>query len=353
MPITTVMKSKPTKTCVGCGGNVAMDAKTCQNCGGSNLKKVLIVIRKSESVADVPGQEPPDIPVPEVEDDDIEAEDEEDLEDDDLEDEDEEDETDDEEEEADDVKKTISKGILPTVANEIAHMAITLANSLIAASEGPNAIVKIDEELTIFNNVLDAAAEEWADGNTVSKALDPAMRAKLQAKLKMLKQKAADMAEDATDGGADEDEEDGKMSKSDKGNTDIYKGLHPEIAAKIKLADELVEKAAVDKYESIAKSLGRVGDDVSETGKMLRFLSENNTEAYDTVVKQLKAAAEQEKESSVFKSFGSQGAGAMGGDKVEALAKSYQAIDAKLTKEQAVAKAYAENPGLYDEALAV
>ena len=49
-------KRKSTRTCTGCGSNLAGDAKTCQNCGSDDIKKVTMIVRKVVS-DDVPSAE--------------------------------------------------------------------------------------------------------------------------------------------------------------------------------------------------------------------------------------------------------------------------------------------------------
>lgn len=350
MPITTVRKSKGSQTCAKCNGNVAKGASACQNCGSTNLKKVLIVIKKSESVPDAPGEEAPEIPDDDTSEDDEEVTDE-DIEDEDgdsdEEDDDESDDEDEEDEEGDEEKKPLAKSVLPAVANDIAAMVLTLGTSLIAASEGSNAIAKMDEELTVFNTALDDAMVMWADGDSISKAAPSAARKKqIMARLKQLKAKAA-MLQGGDSGGDDMSKR--IIRKSTGGTEDIYKGLHPEVVKQLKAGQELAEEKALSKYVGVAKSLGQEGD-ATEIAKTLKFLAENNKPGYDEIVKQLKSSQELAKASSIFTQFGKASTGTTG-SKADSIAKSLRANDKDLTQEQAVAMAYEQNPDLYDEAV--
>lgn len=357
MPVATVVKKKASKTCMGCNGNVAADVSKCPNCGSSEMKKSLLIIRKAESVPDSPGTEAPEIQESDLEDaveqdeegteedDDTDSDEEED--DDDSEDEEDDDE-DDEDEEADDVPQ-IKKSQLPTIANETVLLVLTAADAIIKAASESN-IAKMDEEVTLLTNAFDAALETWGKGETITKAMDPAMRSKLQAKLKSLKAQAAAMQD-----GSDDDEDDDMSKAVSKKKRVIRKSerfeLPPEIEKRLAKADELVEKAAVDKYEALAKSLGKTGDEIVSVGKTLRFLEESNPDAFKVVKEQFAAAHEIEKSSSIFTTFGGVGAGATGSSEAEVIAKNLQEKDSNLTKEQALAKAYAENPALYDDAI--
>jgi hypothetical protein len=354
VPVKTVKKAKGTRTCGDCGANLAAGVSKCPNCNSSNIKKTLIVVKKSESVSDTPGVEAEDPKgfiegegaEEEVEDDDSEEEPPDEDEDDSEEDEEDEEDDDDEDEEEDGVTKRVAKSVQPSANNEAAMLTLSMVQGIFKAIGSSDPMGNIDAELTAFNNAMDEAATNWIDGKVVSKALSPERRKQLEAKLAMLKSKLADLEGGGSD---DDDEEDGAMSKrATTKKTDIFKGLTPEAAEIVRKSQELIEKNTEGEFHNLAKSYG-MGDEV-ELGKALRHLSETNESAFNAVTKTLRSAQEVAKQGAVFTSFGSPAPGSTdAAGRAQSIAKAFREKDNGLTPEQALAKAYEENPALYDE----
>lgn len=371
MPTETIVKTKSTKTCRECGSNLAGSATSCQNCNSTNLAKSIVVIRKSEStgedaLAPDPQDEASEISEEkseEEEDDEYEDLDEEDFEaaeDDGEEDEDEDEEEDDseddeaeeDEEEEDEEDPKVTKRIVRRpvrksadsgdVNLDILLAALTVADDISKAVESNDVGEgsSYDRAMHAFNNVCDAGVTSWVSGDSISKEDKAAKLKRLKARVAQIKQMLA---------GNGEDDEDGdEMSKRD--DEDIFKGLSPKAAAILKQAQEIQERDKVREFQDIAKSFGSLPTSEEDLGAALRLISETDKTAYDTVTKALKAAAESQKQSDIFKSFGSAqtGLAASGGDELDTIAKSIMSENKGLTEEQAYAQALHQNPQLYD-----
>ena len=376
MPVTTAIRKKGTKTCAKCGGNVAASASECQNCGSSSLKKSIIIVRKvdatgedaNSSDAALEGaitdgestsedEELEDIDESEFEPAEGEDDEEEDGDEEEDDSEDEDAEEDDEEEEEDPkVKKRIvrRRRVAKSAGVESVNLDILLA-ALTVADDISKAVADGDVEeggsydtaMNTFNNVCDAGAPTWANGESISKEDD-------SAKLKRLKARVAEIRAQLKNAGVDDDEddEDDDVEKSD--SEDIFKGLNPKAAAILRNAQEIQERDKAREFEGIAKSFGPLPTSETDLGSALRLLSDTDKTAYETVTKALKAAAEAQAQSDIFKSFGTAQAGlaASGGDELDTIAKSIRATNTSLTEEQAYAQALHSNPQLYDEYIA-
>lgn len=372
MPTQTVTKSKSTKTCRNCKSNLAGSATKCQNCGSTDLAKSLVIIRKSEMTGeDANAPDPTDVheevtdresgdddEYEDLEEDDFEGADEGDEEDEDDEDdeedsEDEDAEEDDEDEEEDPKvtkrivrRRRVSKAAGTNVASvdlDILMAALTVADDIsdAVAKNDVGEGSAYDRAMHAFNNVCDGAVEVWGSGESISKSDDSAKLKRLKARVAEIraKLKGADVEDD------DEDEDDVEKSE------DIFKGLSPAATAILKEAQATLEEKKVHEFQNVAKSFGPLPTSEVDLGAALRTLAEADKTAYETVTKALKAAAEAQQQSDIFKSFGSAQAGfnASGGDELGTIAKSLMSSNSNLTEEQAYAQALHQNPQLYDD----
>lgn len=377
MPVTTAIRKKGTKTCAKCGGNVAASASKCQNCGSSELKKSIIIVRKvdatgedantsdaalEEAVTDRESVEEEDDELEDLDEDEFEGADGDDEDEDEDDEDDEEDDSEDEDAEEDDEEDEedpkVTKRIVRRrrVAKSAAGMESVnwdiLLAALTVAEDIQDAVSKgdvgeggaYDTAMHTFNNVCDAAAESWGSGESISKEDD-------SAKLKRLKARVAEIRAQLKGASGDDDDEDDVEKRDDE---DIFKGLTPKAAAILRNAQEIQERDKTAQFESVAKSFGPLPTSETELGAALRVLSDTDKTAYETVTKALKASAEAQRQSDIFKSFGTAQAGlaASGGDELDTIAKSLQATNTSLTDEQAYAQALHQNPGLYDEYIA-
>lgn len=359
MAVETVTKQKGTKTCKDCNANLAMSATKCQNCNSSNISKLRVVIRKTESTGeDAIAPDPTD----DVETDSDEELDEEDFEpsDDDEEDEEEDDDEETEDSEDDDAEEDdedeeedpkVTKRIVRRPNRRVAKSETTadvnldiLLTALTVAEDISKAVSSDDDKsyeaaMVAFNNVCDEGIKSWASGDSISKESPEDKLKRLKEKLAALKAKAG--ADDSND----DDEDD--VGKSE----DIFKNLSPAAAAVLKKAQEIQERDESQKYESIAKSFGELSVSDEELGAALRHVANTDNKHFETIEKALKAAAEAQAQSDIFKSFGSGQPGPQSVSEdaqVTAIIKSIQEGNKNLTSEQAFAEALDRDPGLYE-----
>jgi hypothetical protein len=379
MPIRTIKKAKSTKTCAKCKGNVAGSASECQNCGSTTFsKRFLTVVRKSEATGEDASLSDADLEtaselsesedVEDIEDEDDEddedevlteedfepaddedesEEDDEDSEDDseeDDEDESEEESDEDEEEEPQVTKRVVRRSRVAKSATSdeiLADIALVALTAVDDISKSLGDKDEYEEAMAELNNALDAVFNAGSDGRSISKEDKASKLKRLKAKLASLKAKLS--------GGGDDDDDDDDVEKSDG---DIYRGLTPQAAEIVRKSQELIEKNTTEQFETIAKSYGELPTSTEDLGKALRFISENDPDAYTTITKALAGAANAVQQSTIFKSFGTP----MGGEEhqgqtLEAITKSFQDADSSLTPEQALVKAMSARPDLYQASL--
>lgn len=181
--------------------------------------------------------------------------------------------------------------------------------------------------------------------------------ASLEKAAKGTKEKEEDKKDDKEEG-KQEDKEVEKKAKEEE----IFKGLSPEAVEIVKQAQKTAEEAkeelaksadakALSDEVTLAKGFTHLGQDYDEVGKALHELKKaGQTKAYDSMVKALTAANEQAKQANIFKTYGRGGVDS-DSDAINKRAKELMGGEDKITKEQAIAKAYEENPEKYEEEL--
>lgn len=160
----------------------------------------------------------------------------------------------------------------------------------------------------------------------------------------------------------DEDEDDGTdVSKAD--TEDVFKGLDPRVVEHIRKMEsdtadaQKIAKAERDQRltsERIAKAETLVLPiDNTETVALLKALDESGSEELRTAVDGLLTKVSNAyKDSGIFTEVGTGAPGSTDTDSsIEKIAKAAREADPTLTPEQALAKAYDENPSLYDDYL--
>jgi hypothetical protein len=314
--VQTVSKRRTALTCGDCHEEQEEGVSKCASCDSENIKKTLIVIRKSEA-DDEEELESVDLDEEDDDDDDEEEEDEHiSVED---EDDDEEDEEEDEEEETEEAQPV---GKRSQFSSEVLNICTALAEDIVKVfTDDENLKVRkteYEDVMTEANSVIDAAAERWFAGGTVSKNKKEA-----QGHIALARQrfesilKGSNMPKTQRPKALDDLElpdevkeyistlEGGDVSKSDP-----YSGLPEEVKKSLKRADDLVEKAEQDKWSGIAKGYKHFPGDKVELAKTLRRLHDADSEAFEELKKSLDAAEFNLEQSSVFQSFGSPGGGA-------------------------------------------
>lgn len=135
---------------------------------------------------------------------------------------------------------------------------------------------------------------------------------------------------------------------------------YPEIAERLRKADERVERAeAIAKAEqrhrirkemiAKAEAMPFIAGTTDERADLLEKLHDFDTEIADEVESLLSKANSAISEGSLFKEFGSAASGLS--DPVAAKAAELRASDPSLTEAQAITKAYEDDPSLYSDHL--
>jgi hypothetical protein len=112
------------------------------------------------------------------------------------------------------------------------------------------------------------------------------------------------------------------------------------------MAEASIRKAAVAKAESYTA----LGVDAAAAADVLVELHKSAPDLATKVETMLDAAAEAVSTSDIFKEYGRPGA-LVSGSKADELAKALRAVEPSLSEEAALAKAYEDNPDLYNEYL--
>lgn len=135
----------------------------------------------------------------------------------------------------------------------------------------------------------------------------------------------------------------------------IYKGLHPAVAAELAELKKFREQAEEKELTAIAKKYEIIGRKPEELVPMLKSLKAAGGTAYNDMITMLDQTVDAVEKSGVFSEIGKSRNGGDGNSaeaKIEAIAKKYVDEDPNLSYHQAVTKAWENNPQLlaeYDE----
>lgn len=141
---------------------------------------------------------------------------------------------------------------------------------------------------------------------------------------------------------------------ADGGTEDIYKGLHPLVAAELKAlrkrADDEDERALLD----VAKKYEIIGKKPEELAPVLKSLKAAGGTAYDDMIGVLDAYVDSVNKSGIFSEIGKSGAYVTGAEtgawaKIEKKADEIQAANPNIGRHQAVDMACMQNPSLVHE----
>lgn len=344
MGVEVVEKRKGGLTCGECGTGLAAGTTECPEDGSTNIRKSLVIVRKSISDDGSEVEDEEIVDEEDVDEDDSEDEDESEEEEEEEfeEDEDSDDEEDEEEEEEDDSAPSgVKKADPDTVALEALGLSTAFAEDIAKVFSGNVSRTEYEDTMTQFNEVMDTAADGWFTGNTISKSEDGKKNSSLirervngiinkEGTETMPRPKNFDSLDDETKNyikslEGEEYEEVGKK----------YADLPEEVQKSLNAADKIVEEREVEKWEGIAKSYKNFSGDKSDLAKTLRSLSESNPDAFEELKKTLDSAEKQLEESEVFKSFGAPGGSENMSDKETAAAKELVAKGDYETLEQA------------------
>jgi len=364
MTVGVVEKRKVNRTCADCGEtDLPATVEKCA-CGSTEIKKSIIIVRKEEADAgeELPSETDENTDDEDLEDEEVEEDDDEENEEEEeapvtkkakkksapvMDNEDQADSGEDDDEDEDDPdgdgdddttaagdtdhdffttsgkkrKSPLKKSLVPVMSIEALGLTTQLAEGIAKAVTGKDAANKYEELMTEFNTVMDAAAERWLSGSTVTKAknrdsqisvikrhIDNVVKAATEGKVmpKATRPKALDELELPEEVVSYISSLEGEgVEKRD----DIYKGLTPEAANIVKRSEALIEENEVAKWDGIAKSYKHFPGNKAELAVTLRSLSESNPTAFETLKKTLDAAEYNLSQSNLFKSFGQPGGG--------------------------------------------
>lgn len=128
---------------------------------------------------------------------------------------------------------------------------------------------------------------------------------------------------------------------------DMEKSASPEITAALERMEALEKSFAMKEYTEIAKKFAPLGEKEDELAQRLYDMKKSNPANYDAYVAILEKSLGMVEKSGLFTEVGKSFSGNPAGGtlaKVEAAANEIMKSDSSLTREEAVAKAWTDNP---------
>ncbi|MCM1104908.1 MAG: hypothetical protein NC409_12480 [Clostridium sp.] len=134
-------------------------------------------------------------------------------------------------------------------------------------------------------------------------------------------------------------------------DTDIYKGLHPAVAAEMAELKKFREVAEEKELTEVAKRYALIGKKPEELVPVLKSLKAAGGTAYNDMIAVLDQTLETVQKSGAFSEIGKSGHGGENSaeTKVSTIAKKYVEDHPELSYQEAVAKAWEDHPELLDE----
>ena len=122
--------------------------------------------------------------------------------------------------------------------------------------------------------------------------------------------------------------------------------VHPDMAAALERMNKLAKSFEMKEYTEIAKKYAPLGENEEELAKTLYDMKQAGDETYNAYIDVLEKSLSIVEKSGVFAEIGKSASGTTGGtlDKVAAAADEIMKSDETITREQAIAKAWEENP---------
>ena len=129
------------------------------------------------------------------------------------------------------------------------------------------------------------------------------------------------------------------------------KSESPEIAAALARLETLEKSIEMKEFSEIAKKYAPLGEKEEDLAKTLYDMKKSNEANYNAYISVLDKSLGLVEKSGVFAEIGKSASGSNGTaiDKVEAAANEIQKADPNMTREQAIAKAWIDNPELIAE----
>jgi hypothetical protein len=170
-----------------------------------------------------------------------------------------------------------------------------------------------------------------------------------------LRKSVQEAVESATEAAVEEAVETARAESADAADEpaeDVEKANLPEdVRKRIEDAEtqvaELRKAARTREFTTKAENLTILGGDTTERADMLMKVADGDPEAFQALEAQLKAAQAQVNQSDLFKAVGADGANESGDAPIRKRAEEIRKSE-NLTMEQALVKAYREDPSAYD-----
>lgn len=122
--------------------------------------------------------------------------------------------------------------------------------------------------------------------------------------------------------------------------------VNPELASALERLETMEKSLAMKEYTEIAKKYAPLGEKEEELANTLYEMKKSNEDNYNAYISILDKSLGLVEKSGVFAEIGKSASGTSGNvlDKVNAAADEIMKSDATITHEQAIAKAWEENP---------
>ncbi|MCD8308900.1 MAG: hypothetical protein LUD19_03515 [Clostridia bacterium] len=199
----------------------------------------------------------------------------------------------------------------------------------------------------------DKPADETKKGVEDMKIDKSKLTAEELAQLEAIEKKAG-VAEDNNDNAGDNVNKGGKPAentpKDEPAGDDIYKGLHPAVAAELKELRKRADAAEEREMLSVAKKYELLGKKPEELSKTLKSLKDAGGTAYDDMIGVLDASLAAVEKSGAFNEVGKGGSGTPDAwAQIEKHADEILKAAPTLTRTQAIEKACDQHPELVAE----
>lgn len=207
------------------------------------------------------------------------------------------------------------------------------------------------EELAQYEALIAKAVVDPEVGEKEMEKEKPALP--IQTKKKPSKKAPAMKADDEEDTLIlEEEEEEIPEDEAEKSSRCKKATVNPDMAAALKRLAALEEAIGMKEFTEKAKKYAPLGENEEDLAKTLYDLKKSNEEGYKAYVEILDKSLGLVEKSGLFSEIGKSRSGVAGGDvlaKVEAAASEIMKSDTSMTREQAVAKAWTDNPDLVRE----
>lgn len=139
-------------------------------------------------------------------------------------------------------------------------------------------------------------------------------------------------------------------SPADEGGDDIYKGLHPAVAAELKELRKRADAAEERELMDVAKKYELIGKKPEELVKTLKVLKSAGGTAYDEMISVLDASLQLAEKSGAFSEVGKSGSGQPDAwEQIEKHAAEIMKAAPTLSRAEAIEKACEQHPDLVAE----